>query len=143
VQYGDRLIIADGAVQTPDGERFPIRVVDWPAAKADAAMLAANNPHVAGDWTAGLANILAGLPEDLGELFAGLQLDVLRDDAERLFAHSQPYRTLAEQFVVPPFSVLDAGKGTGRIGRRRGWRSGYIASLGGVRSRRLCSRRGR
>ena len=80
MKHGNALAISDGAVLTPDGQRFPIRIVDWPADKADAGMLAANNPHVAGDWTSGLAKILADLPHDLGKLFGQLQLDKLLED---------------------------------------------------------------
>ena len=79
-EHGDGLRLEGGALVTPTGERFPVRVVDWPEEKARAAMVVANNPHVAGDWTAGLAGILEGLEASLGEQFKGLRLDELVAD---------------------------------------------------------------
>ena len=48
-------------VDPETGEVWPVRVVDWDDKDADAAMLEANNPHVAGQWTGGLADILTRL----------------------------------------------------------------------------------
>ena len=71
------LKIADGAVVTPDGTRYPIRVVDWPEEKALGAMIVANNRNIAGDWTAELGGLLDELRADMGEKFDGLRLDEL------------------------------------------------------------------
>lgn len=79
-KFGRALKLSADALTLPTGLRFPIRIVDWPDDKAAAAMLAANNQHIAGDWTEGLAALLAELPEDLGDLFKDLELDKLLQD---------------------------------------------------------------
>ncbi len=79
-KHGDGLKMEGGAVVTPDGERFPVRVVDWPAAKEKAANVAANNPHLAGEFTDGLAAILDEIKAELPDLSDALLLDALRLD---------------------------------------------------------------
>ena len=45
-----------GAIVHPaTGARFPVRIVEWDRATARAALVAANNPAIAGDFTAELA----------------------------------------------------------------------------------------
>lgn len=63
-----------------NGERFPIRVVDWDEQTERAANVTANNPHISGDWTEGLSGVLEGLKGDLPN-FEGLNLDKLLADA--------------------------------------------------------------
>jgi len=63
----------DGAVVTPTGERFPVRVVDWPLEREKLANLAANSPFLAGEFddaelTRVLAELEAALPAEFGEL---------------------------------------------------------------------------
>jgi hypothetical protein len=47
-QHGDALRMVDGAIVTPTGERFPVRVVDWDEAKERTANVAANSPLLRG-----------------------------------------------------------------------------------------------
>ncbi len=78
--YGDGLRIDGNALLTPSGERFPIRVVDWPEEREKAANLAANSPFLAGSFDpGGLEAVLADLTaaEGLGDLLDGLRLDEL------------------------------------------------------------------
>ena len=63
-----------GAVVTPDGERFPVRVVDWPAEREKAANLAANNAAIAGTFTSATLDIVADLEDTLPDLVDGLLL---------------------------------------------------------------------
>jgi hypothetical protein len=65
-------------------ERFDIRVVDWPRTRHDAAMMAANNQEIAGDWTADVASLLDDVNKANGDLFAGLLFDEL--SAKQLIA---------------------------------------------------------
>lgn len=88
-EHGDALALVDGAVVTPAGERFPMRVVDWPAAKEKAANLVANNPHIAGQFTEGLSTILAELDTELPDLVKGLRLDALKLDLPMIPADNQ------------------------------------------------------
>lgn len=50
-KYGTDLPIVGGAITAPDGQRFGVRVVDWPEDKCKAANLAANNPLIGGKFT--------------------------------------------------------------------------------------------
>jgi hypothetical protein len=69
-------------VHPKTGEEFPVRRVDWPAEKQRLANLTANNPHVAGEFTAAALAQLRALEDDAA--FAALRLDELqtslRDD---------------------------------------------------------------
>lgn len=83
-KHGDTLKIKGGDVVTPTGERFPIRVVEWPVSKEQAANLAANNPAITGEFTSGVENILQEIEDGLPDLFDGLNLgdigaEVVRD----------------------------------------------------------------
>jgi hypothetical protein len=62
---------------TPKGDRFRVRLVDWPRKKHVAAMLAANSSALAGDWTDGLGLLLEEVKADNRELFDSLLLDQL------------------------------------------------------------------
>jgi len=72
---------AEGYIEHPKtGERFRVRFVDWDETKQRMANLAANNPHISGDFT---ADALAQLKELEGEEgFADLALDELEKELE-------------------------------------------------------------
>ena len=77
-------MVDDKLVITVQGERreFSVRVVDWTEGQEKAANVAANNPHIGGTFTEGLADILAEVQCDLGDLaFEDLRLDELLSDA--------------------------------------------------------------
>lgn len=77
--------ILKGAVQVANGDRFAVRVVDWPESKEKAANIVANSRHIAGEFTPDLAGLIAetkvALPPDD---FAGLRLDNLLADSPKL-----------------------------------------------------------
>src|SRR3990167_4281524 len=77
--HGD-LSIADGRATAPDGESWAVRVVDWPLAREKAANVAANNPHVAGEFTEDVAALLTEIQAADEKLFAALALDKLGAD---------------------------------------------------------------
>lgn len=77
VKYGDGLRLDSGAVVTPDGERWPVRVVDWDAAREKAANMTANNPAIAGTFTPDAAPILAEIKAQLPEIHAAIRLDAI------------------------------------------------------------------
>lgn len=56
-KYGD-LPIFDEKIVTDDGNEFNVRIVDWDIQKEKAANIAANNPHIQGEFTPGLQLIL-------------------------------------------------------------------------------------
>lgn len=69
----------DGSIKTSQGD-FPVRVVDWPEGKEKAANVAANNRHIAGEFTPDLAPLLVGVEAFLGEgAFDDLRLNVLSE----------------------------------------------------------------
>jgi len=75
-KHGNKLALRGGEVVTPSGERYPVRVVEWPVEREKAANLAANSPFLAGSFDSdGLEAVLADL--NIAEGLAGL-LDDLR-----------------------------------------------------------------
>jgi len=114
-KYGEGLRYEDGAVVAPDGERFPIRVVDWDELKEKAANVAANSPEIQGTFTDDLGSLLAQLQIDMPELSIDLRM------AELAMAELGPLGlpadegeealSLAARFGVPPFTILDARQG--------------------------------
>lgn len=87
-KHGKALALRDGAVITPEGEQFPVRVVNWPPEKEKAANLAANSPYLGGSFdTAGLEAVLADLnaADGLSGLLEGLRLNELLPGAADLF----------------------------------------------------------
>jgi len=76
-QYGDRLKLDNHSVACPNGDRWPIRVVDWEPSMEKAANVAANSPEIAGEFTPDLGPILEELKTELPELSLNLKLDAL------------------------------------------------------------------
>jgi len=116
MQHGDSLTLTAGAIETPHGQRFPIRVVDWPAEKADAAMVAANNAHIAGDYVPeAVARLCAELSDTLpADLFHGLDLDKLLEDYP---GEPEPGLTDPDDIPEPPDNATTRPGGTwGRMG---------------------------
>ncbi len=74
--------LVDGALQVEGGDRFPVRVVSWARGKEKAANVAANNPHIGGEFE-GLELVLPEIKLDLGEeVFAELRFDALATEAQ-------------------------------------------------------------
>lgn len=70
-------VLEDGAL-VRNGERWPVRVVDWTLEREKTANVAANNPHVAGEFSDGLGDILTDIRLSIGdEDFMGLRFDAL------------------------------------------------------------------
>ena len=130
-KYGRKLKVSgkDGAhaVVTPAGERFPIRVVDWPEAQEKAANLAANSPFLAGSFDSrGLEAVLADLnaADGLGTLVGDLRLAELLPGAEDLLA-----------LATEPGALLAAssgGNGSGVAAASVGGGAGTGDRAGGV-----------
>lgn len=66
-------------IEIPDtGETYPVRVVDWDAAKERRANIVANNPHIGGAFTADLQGLLEQVQFDIGDVaFERLRLNEL------------------------------------------------------------------
>lgn len=79
--YGDQLLLEqtqDGAVlRAPDGQAFTVRVVDWDASKEKAANVAANNPHIAGEFDEKIEALLAEVKAWDPEIFSDMRFDLL------------------------------------------------------------------
>jgi hypothetical protein len=60
-KYGD-LEIIDGAIRTPDGHVFAVRMVEWSEYKERLANIVANSPEISGVFTAQLPAFIAELP---------------------------------------------------------------------------------
>lgn len=88
--HGDALKLEDGALVTPTGERYPIRLVDWDDVHERAANLAANNPLLMGDFTPEVGAVAREVGAMDGELLAGLRLDGLTGDGPGEDAGDEP-----------------------------------------------------
>lgn len=75
-KWGD-LPIVDGAITTPEGHRFAVRVVDWPESTQRAANIAANAPTIAGEFTDDLALMLESIKVENSDLFDAMLFDDL------------------------------------------------------------------
>ncbi len=85
-KFGERVRITDvrgTACITVDGTAlaFPIRLVDWPLSREQLANIAANNPHIAGEFTSDLVGLISELKQsDVAELIPPLQIEELLGD---------------------------------------------------------------
>lgn len=86
--HGDKVALATDAkagtarVETPDGQSYNVRVVDWPIETERAANVAANSPHIAGEFNDGLGDLLKAIQEDDAALFESLRFDAFDFPAE-------------------------------------------------------------
>lgn len=112
------------ALIAPNGDRFAVRVVDWDEGTEKAANVAANSPMLAGEFTEDLDALLAEIRDFDGALFDDLRMDELlaavTSDRRGTVTKDEARATLAERFLVPPFSVLDARQGYW-LERKRAW----------------------
>ncbi len=84
-EFGGALCMRDNVIVTPSGDRFPVRIVDWPKEKARAANLAANNPHIAGDFTAGAVAQLEEIEKAFPAYFDAFCFEKLEEDLRALW----------------------------------------------------------
>lgn len=68
-QRHGNIAIVDGAAVTPSGERFAVRVVDWPIERERAANVAANNPAIQGTFDDTIGDLLAQIQQDTPDLW--------------------------------------------------------------------------
>lgn len=112
-------------------------VVTLPEEEEKALNITLNNPHIAGEFTPALGDLLPPLRELLGDDFDALRLDPLAD----LFPPGGNGGTgegpgeggdvsLQDRFLVPPFSVLDARQGYWQD-RKAAWMKVGLQGLAG------------
>jgi DNA modification methylase len=65
------------SILTPKGDRFPIRIVDWPEDKERLANLTANNHLIQGVWTETAEDVLGQANNDFPDLCEQLRLNDL------------------------------------------------------------------
>ena len=101
-KYDGGLTMSGEIIHTPDGERFRVRVVDWPEDKEKLANLAANNPHIAGTFGRGLEELVRELEQtDVASLLEPLRIDELLDMAQPKANNTSPQLSdLVFQIVV-------------------------------------------
>ncbi|MGD9632557.1 MAG: hypothetical protein AB7G28_22715 [Pirellulales bacterium] len=88
-----------GAIKIDDAHCFTVRVVDWPAEKQAAANVTANNPKIAGEFTADVVDFLESA--NLASAMPGILDDVLLTDLLAEFADAGPTE-LTKVDVKPP-----------------------------------------
>lgn len=100
-----------GRIVAPSGQSWGVRFVDWPRARHDAAMVAANSGVIAGEYTDDLQELLAavkgedpGIYDDL--LFGELALDVQPDNQVLPAAELQERRTCTVSWPVDEDHVM-------------------------------------
>lgn len=76
---GDGGTIGWGEIHDAKGHAWRVRFVDWEERKEQAANLAANSPLLAGDFTLGALDMIAGLEVELPDLSVELRLPELKD----------------------------------------------------------------
>jgi len=78
------------AIVTPDGLRFPVRVVRWDETTERAALVAANNPAIQGAFTMDLEGLLAEIRPVEPDAFDSLCFDELLSMVGELSRSSDP-----------------------------------------------------
>ena len=94
-------------VVPPAGPRFALRVVDWDEATERAANVAANSPHIAGEFTADLEGMLSAIVLDLPDVYESLNFKELESIAEKLTRNSLGPSTPEEFDEVDPEDATD------------------------------------
>jgi len=110
-------------------------VVDVDETGEKALNLSLNNPAIAGEFNERLADLLGIIQAEDEKLFGELRLDVLLPAEEPGTTPSggdseQAAVTLAERFLCPPFSVLDAKQGYWQA-RKKAWLQIGLSSWAG------------
>lgn len=85
-KYGDALSIVPvdgewGHISTPDGNRFSVRFVQWEHEKQRVANVSANNPHIAGQFSSAVDDLLAEIRDNESEAMDRLRLSELCDES--------------------------------------------------------------
>ena len=97
-------------------------LVDLPESEEKALNIALNSSRISGEWTAEALPLIDEILLELPEVGADLLLDELRANLLDQFAEAGGGKTvsLAERFLIPPFSVLDARQGYWQL-RKAAW----------------------
>ena len=74
VGYGDVLV---------NGQRWHLRLVDWDERTEEAANISANNPHIAGQFTSDVRDILKQLESDIPDIYDQTFMHKIISDLER------------------------------------------------------------
>jgi DNA modification methylase len=77
--------IEGNEIFTQSGDKFKIRIVDWPLEKEKAANQAANNQHIAGEYTLKAVEILEDIKIEFPDDFGALNFDNLLDELKLEF----------------------------------------------------------
>lgn len=94
-RYGGALELIEvdeshSVLSTPSGDVFNVRIVDWDVAKEKAANIAANSPHLMGEFTDKLGSVLNEVMAAVPDVGKSLKLDELTAAAKEVDAQSQP-----------------------------------------------------
>lgn len=88
------------------GTRWPVRFVDWPETREKSANVAANSPLLSGQFTSGLAQVLADIQADSPVLFEELlmtELEIPPDVADLKAGETDP-----DSVPEPPDKAITA-----------------------------------
>lgn len=130
---------AAGYIELPNGQRYTYREVFWEKAKADAATIIANGEF--GQWDSErLATYFEFEPQELEEfgvptyVFGGLD-EGEAEPSENVepsagISNGDARKSLAERFIIPPFSVFDTRQGYWQTRKRQWLALGIKSELG-------------
>ena len=79
-EHFEQITIVDGVITWPGGETFPVRTVDWPLAKEQAANIAANSHLLGGYFTEEVGPLLDQIKDTSPALHGGLLFEELSAD---------------------------------------------------------------
>lgn len=137
-QHGDALEfwpmdVQRGEIRTPNGDIFPVRYVRLSEDDEITANILANSEELRGRWTDDAARLIDRVRAALAPgAFDLLRFDDLANRVRASLASNSPskaleddakaaaFRSLSAEFIVPPFSVLDARQGYW-VERKQAW----------------------
>jgi len=108
--HDGKLVLKSGAIETPMGERFAVRVVDWDEVTEKAANVSANNRFIEGEFTEGLTDILAEIKANMADFEELCFPDVKIPDATAPQDFKEFDETIATDHECPKCGYRWSGK---------------------------------
>lgn len=127
-EFGEDLPIAKNGILLPDGSHFHVRFVEWDEKKEVAANIAANNPHLQGEFTVDLQTLLADINRDTEIAFDKLRFDALYNEDDLfdsirtdLAGYDPRKHGWLQPILVTQHNVIIDGFHRWSISKKNGW----------------------
>jgi hypothetical protein len=131
--------VARGFIELKSGHRYVYREVHWEKEKADAATIIANGQFgewdsdiLANEWEFDMPELREmGVPEWVfGEIGNETEITGTDSDGATPTGSAEARKSLAERFIIPPFSVFDTRQGYWQTRKRQWLALGIKSELG-------------